>query len=39
MNYVNSLCDGKGLSGLGVELDEDLKRMEKMLVASTVMMI
>lgn len=31
INYVNSLCDGKGLSAVGVELADDFKRMEKML--------
>lgn len=31
IDYVNSLCGGKGVAELGVELSEDLKRMEKML--------
>lgn len=31
IDYVNGLCDGKGLSYVGVELTDDFKRMEKML--------
>lgn len=31
IDYVNSLCDGKGISQVGVELTNDFKRMEKML--------
>lgn len=31
INHVNNLCAGKGLSGIGLELADDFKRMEKML--------
>lgn len=31
IEYANGLCDGKGLTEVGVELNDDLKRMEKML--------